>query len=160
MSIYLYGLCAYILFIVSLNNWSVSFRIIAPDYTIMATDVYSTSHQLYIMKEIWKMSDNLRKQIYDIEMSIFRSVYVLVCRRFGLSTFWFVEVLVCRRFGMLTFWSVDVSVCGCFSLSKFWFVDVLVCQRFGLSTFWLLTFRLVDVLTIITFMETWSNGMF
>ena len=63
-----------------------------------------------------------------------------VCRRFGLSTFWFVDVLVCRRFGLSTFWSVDVLVCRRFGLSTFWFVDVSVCRRFGLSTF-----RFVDV---------------
>ena len=77
----------------------------------------------------------------------FESVDVLVCRRFGLSTFWSVDVLVCRRFGLSTFWSVDVLVCRRFGLSTFRFVDVSVCRRFGLSTFWLSTFRFVDVLT-------------
>ena len=60
----------------------------------------------------------------------FRSVDVLVCRRFGLSTFWFVDVLVCRRFG----------------LSTFWFVDVLVCRRFGLSTFWPATLMMMMIM--------------
>ena len=57
------------------------------------------------------------------------------------------DVLVCQRFGLSTFWFVDVSVCRRFGLSTFWFVDVSVCRRFGLSTFWLSTFRFVDVLT-------------
>ena len=80
-------------------------------------------------------------------LSTFRFVDVSVCRRFGLSTFWSVDVLVCRRFGLSTFWFVDVSVCRRFGLSTFRFVDVSVCRRFGLSTFWLSTFRFVDVLT-------------
>ena len=42
----------------------------------------------------------------------FESVDVLVCRRFGLSTFWSVDVLVCRRFGLSTFWSYSTSL-GC-----------------------------------------------
>ena len=57
----------------------------------------------------------------------------LVGRCFDMSTFWF--GLVCRRFGLSTFWSVDVSVCRRFGLFMFWYVDVLVCRRFGLSTF-------------------------
>ena len=66
------------------------------------------------------------------------TVYISVCRRFGLSTFWHVGVLLCRHFGLSTYWSVDVLVCRCFS----------VCRRFGLSTFaGLSTFRFVDVLT-------------
>ena len=73
----------------------------------------------------------------------FPSVEVLVCRRFGLSTFWFVDVSVCRRFGLSTFWFVDVLDCRRFGLSTFRFVDVLVCRRFGLSTF-----RFVDVLVV------------
>ena len=110
----------------------------------MGTDVCCTSYQLYIMyRYIWKTSHRLWKQINDNGMSIFRSVDVLVCRRFGLSTFWFVDVLVCRRFGLWTFWSVDVLVCRRFGLSMFWLVDVLVCRRFGLSTF-----RFVDVLVV------------
>ena len=48
--------------------------------------------------------------------------------------------MVCRRFGLSTFWFVDVSACRRFGLSTFRFVDVLVCRRFGLSTF-----RLVDI---------------
>ena len=59
----------------------------------------------------------------------------LVCRRFGLSTFWSVDLLVYRHFGLLTFPFVDVLVC-----------DVLVCRRFGLSTF-----RIVDVLVYQSF---------
>ena len=62
---------------------------------------------------------------------MFRFVKVLVCPRFGLSTFGQFDVLVCRRFGLSTFWSVDVPFC----------------RRFGLSTFWLSTLRFVDVLT-------------
>ena len=77
----------------------------------------------------------------------FQSADVLVCRRFGLSTFWSVDVLVCRRFGLSMFRSVDVLVRRRFGFSTFRFVDVLVCRRFGLSTFWLSTFRFVDVLT-------------
>ena len=64
VSIYLYDLCAYILFMVSLKKWSLSFRIIAKDYAIIGTDVNSTSHQLYIMYGyIWKTSYKLWKQI-------------------------------------------------------------------------------------------------
>ena len=73
-------------------------------------------------------------------MQRFPSVDVLVCRRFGLSTFRFVDVSVCRRFGLSTFRSVDVLVCRRFGLSTFRFVDVSACRRFGLSTF-----RFVDV---------------
>ena len=94
----------------------------------------STFHQ------IWK-------QICDftIESNMMKwSVDVVVCRRFGQSTFWFVDVSVCRRFGLSTFWFVDVLVCRRFGLSTFRFVDVLVCRRFGcrrfgLSTFWPVT---------------------
>ena len=102
------------------------------------------------------------------------TVYVSVCRRFGVSMFWCVDVLVCQhflgcfglstfwsvdvtfwfvdvlvfwRFGLSTFWSVDVLVSRRFSLSTFWSIDVSVCRRFGLSTFWMSTFRFVDVLT-------------
>ena len=71
-----------------------------------------------------------------------------VCRRFGLSTFWFVDVLVCRRIGLSTFWSVDVLVCRRFGLSTFWFVDVSVCRRFGLSTFRFVDVWFVDVLVV------------
>ena len=56
-------------------------------------------------------------------------------------------ILVCRSFGLSTFWSFDVLVCRRFSLSTFRSVDVSVCRRFGLPTFWLSTFRFVDVLT-------------
>ena len=62
----------------------------------------------------------------------FSSDDVLVCRRFGLSTFWFVDVSVCRCFGLSTFWFVRRR----FGLSMFRSVDVWVCRRFGLSTFW------------------------
>ena len=73
--------------------------------------------------------------IYYMQCSLrimlkFSSVNVLVCRRFGLSTFRFVDVLVCRRFGLSRFWFVDVSGCQRFPLSMFRFVDVSVCQRF------------------------------
>ena len=69
----------------------------------------------------------------------------LYCRRFGLSMFRCVDVLVCRCFGMSTFFV-------CFGLLTFWFVDVLVCrrfgcQRFGLSTFWPVTYKRVHVNT-------------
>ena len=37
-------------------------------------------------------------------------VAVLVCRRVGLSPFWFVAVLACRRFGCRRFGSVAVLV--------------------------------------------------
>ena len=84
-----------------------------------------------------KKSHKLWKQIYDNGMSIFRSVDVLVCRRFGLSTFWFVDVLVCRRFGLSTFRFVDVSVCRRFG-----------CRRFGLSTFWPVTVQ-VTIIDIV-----------
>ena len=68
-------------------------------------------------------------------MQRFPSVDVLVCRRFGLSTFRVVDVLVCRRFGLSTFRFVDVLVCRRFGLSTFRFVDVSVvdvsvCRRF------------------------------
>ena len=67
----------------------------------------------------------------------------LVCRRFGLSTFWSVDISICRSFGLLE----DVLVCRRFSLSTFWLVDISVSQCFGLSTFLLSTFRFLDVLT-------------
>ena len=71
----------------------------------------------------------------------------LVCRCFGLSTFWSVDASVCRRFGLFMFWYVNVLVCRRFSLSTFWPVNISVCQCFGLSTFWLSPYRFVDVLT-------------
>ena len=104
----------------------------------MGTGVYNTFLPLHIMfGYIWKTSHKLWKQIYDNGMSIFRSVDVLVCRRFGLSTFWFVDVLVCRRFGLSTFRFVDVSVCRRFG-----------CRRFGLSTFWPVTVQ-VTIIDIV-----------
>ena len=84
-------------------------------------------------------------KIYKWEYNVLKfSMDVLVCRRFGWSTFRCVDVSVCRRFGLSTFWFVDVLVCRRFGLSTFWFVDVLVCRsfgcrRFGLSTFWPVT---------------------
>ena len=95
----------------------------------MATNIYSTS-----------IPHNITQWSVDV------FVDVLVCRRFGLSTFWFVDVLVCRRFGLSTFRFVDVLVCRRFGLSTFRFVDVSVCRRlgcrrFGLSTFWPVTLK-------------------
>ena len=60
---------------------------------------------------------------------------VLVCRRFGLSMFWYVDVSVCRGFGISTFWFVDVLVHRRFSLSTFRFVDVSFFRRFGCRRF-------------------------
>ena len=92
------------------------------------------------LRRVFDLSYDLKVNNYVI-WNMF--VDVLVCRRFGLSTFWSVDVLVCRRFGLSTFWFVDVSVCRRFGLSTFRSVDVLVCRRFGLSTF-----RFVDVLVV------------
>ena len=73
--------------------------------------------------------DNMLYAVYRKNyMQKFSGVDVLVCWRFGLSTFRSVDVLVCRRFGLSTFRFVDVSVCRRFG-----------CRRFGLSTFWLVT---------------------
>ena len=76
-------------------------------------------------------------------LSTFCMSTFLVCRCFGISTFWF--GLVCRRFGLSTFRSVDALVCWCFGMSTFWFVAalVLVCRHFGMSLF-----RFVDVLVV------------
>ena len=60
--------------------------------------------------------------MYLIGLSTFRSVEVLVCPGFGVSTFGYVDILVYRRFGL----HVDVSVCRSFGLSMFRFVNVLV----------------------------------
>ena len=56
--------------------------------------------------------------------------WIVVCRRFDLSTFWSIDVWVCRRFGLSTIWSVDVSVC-----------QRLGCQRFDWSTCWPVTYK-------------------
>ena len=87
----------------------------------------------------------LRKRWRDMHINWI--VDVLVCRRFGLSTFGHADVLICRRFGLSTFGYVDVLVCRRFGLSTFRLVDVSVCRRVGLSTFCLSTFRFFDILT-------------
>ena len=94
------------------------------------------------LRRVFDLSHDLKVNNYVI-WNMF--VDVLVCRRFGLSTFWSVDVLVCRRFGLSTFWFVDVSVCRRFGLSTFRSVDVLVCRRFGLSTFLFVDVLVVDV---------------
>ena len=76
---------------------------------------------------------------------MFRFVYVLVCRGFGLWTFRFIDVLVCRRFGLSMFRFVNVLVCRHFGLSTFWSVDVSVSRHFSLSTFWFVHILDVDV---------------
>ena len=58
------------------------------------------------------------------------TVHVSVCRRFGLSMFWYVDVLVCRHFSLSTFRCVDVSACQRFG-----------CRHFDLSTFWPVTYK-------------------
>ena len=137
-------------FIVSLTKWSLTFKII-PGFPpridlillvlicrvtpiiaklwVLIYKVHPANHryvQIYVQYIPRIMKTNTR--LYSV---LNCTVHVLVCRRFGLSMFWYVDVLVCR----------------CFSLSTFWCVDVLVCRRFGLQTFWLSTFWFVDILT-------------
>ena len=85
-------------------------------WVLIMYKVHPTNHtyvQIYMqyIPRIMKTNVYTTTQCTKLECSTFRSVDVLVCRRFGLSTFGYVDVLVCRRFGLSTFWSVDVSVC-------------------------------------------------
>ena len=121
---------------------------------VLIYKVHTTSHtyvRIYLYVVHPKNYENKYTTIQCIKLhcprfglSTFWCVDVLVCRCFGMSTFfglfWFVDVLFCRRFGLSMFWYVDVVVCRRFGLSTIWFVDALVCRRFGLSTF-----RCVDV---------------
>ena len=85
-----------------------------------------------------------------------KSVKVSVCRRFGLSMFWFVDASACRRYGLSTFRFVDISVCRRFGLSTFRSVDISVsrcfdCRRFGVTTFLLVTIYASKLITQTSF---------
>ena len=143
--------------IVSLEKWSLTFKIIpgipprlvlillvlvcriqSNNHKVMVTDISSISHQSYICRDIYAV----HPKNYENKHTTTQCTK-LDCRHFGLSMFWSVDVLASRRFALSTFCFVNILVCRRFGLSMFQHVDVSVCQHFaGLSTFWF-----VDVLT-------------
>ena len=127
------------LFIVSLEKWSLTFKIIPGippglvlillvlvcriqrnNHKVIVTS--STPHQSHICRYIFAVHPKNCENKYTTQCT------KLDCRHFGLSAFWSVDVLACRRFGLSTFWVVIILVCQRFDLSMFQCVDVSVCR--------------------------------